>query len=164
MKCKLATKTRGCFLKACTKRKSGCPYEYGPSDIPLTLPNGLYQRRHDALIHYWRVLGEFPEAYSTGFKTALGSLLGTSAGEIWCLGPLMGTSAGEIWGLGRTSGELDAYRFGVEAALTARDEGDKDRARRARWEAGAIRRGELGESEREYSRGALSESADEYSQ
>ena len=164
MKCKLATKTRGCFLKACTKRKSGCPYEYGPdnSNIPLTLPNGLFQRRHDALIHYWRVLAKFPKAYSTGFKTALGSLLGTSAGE--------------IWGVGRTSDELDAYRFGVEAALTARDEGDKDRARRARWEAGAIRRGELSESEREYSRGelteseyeypwgALSESADEYSQ
>ena len=75
MKCKLAAKTRGCFLKACTKRKSGCPYnECSPDDIPLTLLNGLFQRRYDARIHYWRVIGENPaSSYDAGFKAGLNS-------------------------------------------------------------------------------------------
>ena len=138
MKCKLATKTKGCYLKACTKRRSGCPYEYGPSDIPLTLPDALYQRRFDALLEYWRVITANQSSYDAGFKAALSSLLGSFGSEFWPLGD--------------TPDARRAHRLGVEEGLKAREDDERDLERRARWEKGAVRRGEMSESECEYYR------------
>ena len=46
--------------------------EYGPNDIPLTLPNGLFQRRFGALMQHWRVIGENPaSSYDAGFQSGL---------------------------------------------------------------------------------------------
>ena len=136
MKCKLATKTKGCYLKACTKRKSGCPYEYGPNDIPLTLPDALFQRRFDALRERWRVIGENPASYEAGRKAGYRSPPDTHGFDI----------SPE----GRNNDQRRAHRLGVEEALKRREEGERDLTRRKRWEKGAIRRGELSESECEY--------------
>ena len=133
MKCKLK---RDCILKACTKRKAGCPYDYGPNDIPLTLSEGHVKRRLDRLRRYWRLICENQASYTAGFDAGLRSLSGTHASD--------------IWSIGNTSDEHQAYRFGIDEALKCREDGEIDLARRARWESGAIRRGELSESEREY--------------
>ena len=139
MKCKL---NRECHRKTCTKRKSGCPYDCGPNDIPLTLSEGHVKRRLDALRERWRVIAENQTSYVSGEKAVRRSRIGSRLSEIG-------------WGDGHTSDERRAYWLGVREALTRRDEADADYAHRARWERGAIRRGELDESDREYSRRPL---------
>ena len=138
MKCKLATKTKGCYLKACTKRKPGCPYEYGPNDIPLTLPDALFQRRFDALRERWRVIAENTPSYEAGYKAGYRSRPGSYGFDI----------SPE----GRNRAQRHAHRLGVEEALKTREDDELDLERRARWERGAVRRGEMSEGECEYYR------------
>ena len=132
MKCKL---NRDCHRKKCTKYQ-WCRYE--PWNIPRAgLSEAWTKRRMTQISNVTRLIYENTASYAKGFKAGLNSPP-CSHGY-------------DFTHKGYNHDQRRAHRLGVEAALKARDEGDKDRARRARWEAGAIRRGELSESEREYS-------------
>ena len=134
MKCKLATKAKGCYLKACTKVQ-WCKYE--PWNIPRAgLSEGHTKRRMAQISNRTRLIAENTPSYEAGYEAGHRSPPGSYGFDI---SPP-----------GYTSAARRAHRLGVEEALKNREEDEKDRARRARWERGAIRRGELSESECEY--------------
>ena len=134
MKCKLATKTKGCFLKACTKIQ-WCKYESW--NIPRSgLSEEHTKRRMAQISNRTRLIAENTPSYDAGYKAGYRSRTGSHGFDI----------APE----GRNRAQRRAHRLGVEDALKNREVDEKDIARRARWEKGAIRRGELSESECEY--------------
>ena len=66
MKCKLATKTKGCYLKACTKIQ-WCKYE--PWNIPRAgLSEGHTKRRMAQISNITRLIAENTPSYEAGYE------------------------------------------------------------------------------------------------
>ena len=134
MKCKLATKTKGCFLKACNKVQ-WCRYEPWNAP-PAGLSEARTKRKMEEISALTLLIFQNTPSYEAGYKAGWTSPHGSRAFDI---APL-----------GYNSDERRAYCHGIKDALVNRTFHQKDFACRVRWEKGAVRRGELSESEREY--------------
>lgn len=133
MRCKIK---RECYLKACTKIQ-WCKYE--PWNIPRDgLLEGNTRRRMAQITYRTILIFKNASSYDAGFEAALRSPPRSHGFDI----------SPE----GYNRDQRRVHRLGVEDGLKAREDDERDLARRARWEKGAIRRGELDESDREYSR------------
>ena len=137
MKCKLK---RECHRKKCTKYH-WCRYE--PWNIPRAgLSEAHTKRRMTQISYETRLICENQSSYNAGLNAG------------WRSPP--GSRGFDITPEGYNHDQRRAHRLGVEEALKHRAEGEIDLARRVRWEKGAIRRGELSESEREYTKTYIS--------
>ena len=99
VKCKIK---RRCYLKACTTRKSGCPYNYGPNDVN-PYPARSFERRYQAMLRRVRIVSKYPEHYEAAFQHALSARYGARRWDLFS--PLLCEDAEQ----------REAARYGLDA-------------------------------------------------